>query len=145
MTILASTLAAVAMLAALGVAALLTFLLVSQWKSNSETIRASIDLSSTAKEMTRWNQRFSELLRAQDERLNSMEQAQRAISEAIYSVPTSHRSAAKEALEKRTTASFGPPPGTVVEIPSEAESLAQKEQATTKDATPLEIVVGRPT
>ena len=139
MQILAAALVVTATLACLGLATLLTILLVHQWKSNSETMRTTLDLSDTAKEMTRWNKSFAELLRSQDSRLATMEVSQRALADAIYSVPAPHRSAAKEALAKMN---FGPTPGTV-ELPTEADLLA-KSQAPKEKLTSQEIAVGKP-
>jgi len=142
-----STLVTASTALALGLVALLAFLLVQMWKWNSSLMDKAVNLADTTKEASKWNKTFAEILRSSEKRLVELEASQRTIAEAIYSVPSPVRASAKESMAKamglvQGSSSRTPPVGTI-DIPSE-EVLRSAAEPPTESLTPQERVVGKP-
>lgn len=144
METLSAMFAVCGILTTLAVAVLLAVVLVHQWKWSSSALSA---MNSQA-EHARWFRAFSENLVEILKRLDGVESANSKIAEAIYSVPTSVRSRARDELDSLLSSSRspqGPAPGSI-EIPDEKDIRAAIEATnpTTPRETPLERVVGKP-
>lgn len=111
-------------------------------------MESAMKQDSTLREASKWNQKYVEILRDHQKSIDSLAESQKAIAEAIYSVPSTTRSVAKETLERRFSATEttpAPPRLGEIEIPSQEEIEAAMEKTAAKEPeSAIDRAVGRP-